>query len=139
MQKLGFAQLSYYITAMSMVYRPVGGYPSLFKSQYIIFSKPSVQIVLVQRYVPTTSMVYRPFGCYPSLFKSQCIIIFLCILCNFCWSTHCGMLCMLVCIDCAPYVIDMTWDLGWVGVFNLCLCYSTDMCVSNSEKTKLTL
>ena len=76
MQKLGFAQLSYYITAMSMVYRPVGGYPSLFKSQYIIFSKPSVQIVLAQRYVPTTPMVYRPFGGYPSSFKSQYTIIF---------------------------------------------------------------
>ena len=37
MQKLGYAQLSYYIPAMSMVYRPFGGYPSLFKSQYIIF------------------------------------------------------------------------------------------------------
>ena len=36
MQKLGFAQLSCYIPATSMVYRPFCGYPSLFKSQYII-------------------------------------------------------------------------------------------------------
>ena len=134
MQKLGFAQLSYYIIAMSMVYRPVGGYPSLFKSQYIIFSKPSVQIVLAQRYGPTISMVYRPLDGYPPLFQSQCIIIFQSILCNFCCSTHCGVLCMLVCIDCKPYVIDMTWDLGWVGVFNLCRCYSTHTCVYRTAR-----
>ena len=139
MQKLGFAQLSCYIPATSMVYRPFCGYLSLFKSQYIIIFQCILCKLCWSRamfyYVPATLVVYRPFGGYPSLFKSQYIIIFQCILCNFCCSTHCGMLCMLVCIDCKPYVIDMTWDLGWVGVFNLCLCYSTHthVCIEQRE------
>ena len=78
MQKLGLAQLSCYIPATSMVYRPFGGYLSLFKSQYIIFSMNSVQIVsrALFYHVPAKLVFYRHFGGYPSLFKSQYIIIF---------------------------------------------------------------
>ena len=80
MQKLGFAQLSSHIPATSMVYRPFGGYISLFKSQHIII----FQCILCKwcwsramfYYVQATPVVYRPFGGYPSLFKSQYIIIF---------------------------------------------------------------
>ena len=80
MQKLGFAQLSCYIPATSMVYRPFCGYLSLFKSQYIIIFQCILCKLCWSRaiffYVPATLVVYRPFGGYPSLCKSPYMVIF---------------------------------------------------------------